>query len=716
MSKLDIASIATRRVVDAIVDRLRLWDVRVAGIEVTQSIQHYQTQKHMQSPQPDNSVQLVAYKAAYVRIYMQAGLLADVSGVTARLQIGRRGKTTAYNPVATLNPIGFGSATAHQDPDYRTERNDLRATINFIIPAGEFHGTLKLTAILTGRGNPQRSIVVIPDLVQTLRVRAILINYNGPSSANTGPGAPPVTQLNLPAPTLADVQTTSGTALAAMPVQAVGSYASAGTLPWALPLDDPLTAAGSCTSNWGQLLTALQTVRNNDGNRTDVVYFGLLPNGTPLGTVVGCGDDGLGAATVGNDLTFMHEIGHGYGFPHAPCGNVGTPDPNYPTYAPYAPASIGEFGLDIRTGRIYDPLQARDYMSYCAPRWMSLYHHGQLIEHPRLAPRWLSEPWLQIPPIVRAFDIEWLWWPDPPWRQHDWETQMNNVIALVGEVDAEGTVSVHSVARIAAEGHPQGTPTPLFAHLVDEAHGIIAHAVLLRTNLRGCCCDSGQSGGSDPARPPYRFSTYLPDVAAGTSIRIVGEDGEIVWERHPSGGPPRFTSITADVSTGSTLNLGWTVESASDATEIWAQWTKDVGRTWRSLAIGLADERAVLPLTGLSPGRIQVRLLAHDGFYSSASEPLTVEVPNQPAVVTIIHPVDGHVYMGPQLMQLSGNVIDSEGFPLNNDELEWVLDGHAAGTGREAWISMPRPGGHELTLRAGEAAQTIRFEISADSE
>ena len=48
----------------------------------------------------------------------------------------------------------------------------------------------------------------------------------------------------------------------------------------------------------------------------------------------------------------MHEIGHGYGFDHTPSGNVGTPDPMYPTYEPHFSASIGEYGTDIQNGTI----------------------------------------------------------------------------------------------------------------------------------------------------------------------------------------------------------------------------------------------------------------------------------------------------------------------------------------------------------------------------
>ena len=60
-------------------------------------------------------------------------------------------------------------------------------------------------------------------------------------------------------------------------------------------------------------------------------------------------------------------------------------------YEPYDPAgtpnaSIGEFGLNINNGDIINPQLFRDYMSYCGPGWISLYHHGRLINNNLLDP------------------------------------------------------------------------------------------------------------------------------------------------------------------------------------------------------------------------------------------------------------------------------------------------------------------------------------------
>ena len=80
-----------------------------------------------------------------------------------------------------------------------------------------------------------------------------------------------------------------------------------------------------------------------------------------------------------------HELGHAAGLQHAPCGQVGaTADPNYPTYEPYTPASIGEFGLDIDDGTVHLPLTDTDFMSYCGPNWISVYSHNKMFNNATL--------------------------------------------------------------------------------------------------------------------------------------------------------------------------------------------------------------------------------------------------------------------------------------------------------------------------------------------
>lgn len=698
---------------ESFVDRYRLWSARVSGIEVTQAIQYHRANEHLTDAadrSADNSVQLIAFKAAWVRVYVRSGLLGTVANVTGTLEVSRRNRLHEYEPVDTYTPQG-GPVSAEQFPTYRDERGDLGRSLNFVIPASELHGTLRLTAHLTGFEGSEKSVDVSAHLVQTLRVRGILVAYDGDStSAPATPGAP-VTRLVLPAPTLADLQTTAATALAAMPVQATGSFAVCSNLDWSTPLDDARVAPGKCSDNWNDLLDAMSLLRDNDGNRDDVVYYGLLPSGIPLG-VPGCGDDGLGAAAVGNDQTFLHETGHGYGFQHTPCGAGGTTDPDYPTYEPYMSASIGEFGLDIRDGTIHDPQLVADYMSYCRPRWMSLYQHRRLLSHPRLAPEWLPPDFPILPPLERPFNLEHLWWPDPPWRYQGPEWRMTPVISVQGRVLENGRIEVESVARIEVAAPALGIPTQWSAQLLDEQGGVLSRAVLMRREPQGggCCCGGGHAHRDDDA-PPFAFRAYLRNVAPGASLRIDGPSKQ-TWSRKASAHPPRFTHATAKVSGEQELALEWKLESA-DVKDVWAQWRRDEKDAWHGLGIGLRGNQARLALQGLPPNRIQVRLIAHDGFHSGESEPVTVDLPEREPVLALISPSGGKTFRVGRPMQLQGNLTDSAGQPLPEDRLTWWLDGVLIGDGRERWLDAPAAGDHELVVQTqwsgGVAKRAVKF-------
>ena len=185
------------------------------------------------------------------------------------------------------------------------------------------------------------TIFVDVTLEQRLRLAGIMVSYNGPAS--TAPGAP---MLNLAAPTLTNLQSTAATTLLMFPVRSAGTYRTAGTVNWTLPLTDAPSCPGCCTPNWVALNTAVDAQRTADGNRTDVLYYGLMAPGIPMGPIIGCNTGGVSTGSANDGMTMAHELGHACGFAHAPCGTPG--DPNYPAYEPYDPAgtpqaSIGEY-------------------------------------------------------------------------------------------------------------------------------------------------------------------------------------------------------------------------------------------------------------------------------------------------------------------------------------------------------------------------------------
>ena len=686
----------------------RLFRLSIAGIEVTQAIQYHDATRHLTDPadrQPDNAVPLVAHKPAWVRVYLRSGFLAgDIPGVTGTLEVQRRVLGLFYVPVTTLNPQAPGSVTAHQNPGYAAERGTLSSTLNFVIPADRMCGHLRLIARVHSPAGKSAEFHADLDvtLEQTLRLRGIMVAYNGPSS--TAPGSP---NLNIAAPTVANLQPTSAWTLLTFPVRSAATYSSGGTITLTVPLSDPPSCAGCCTPNWVTLNAQVAAQVTADGNKTDVLYYGLLPGGVPIGPIIGCESSGVSAGGVGDGITMAHELGHHCGFPHAPCGGVGTPDPTYPAYEPYDPAntpqaSIGEYGLDISTGNVFSPATFKDMMSYCGPKWISLHNHGKLINNAKLDPRrvCVDHPWwrdivLQDPAL---FPEKWL--PDPPPDPWEYRRDVDPVplISIIGVLRSERELEVTSVMRLETRPQPiGGRTTGLFAELLDDEGNRVARAAVHELRSQACAsgCGCGGKGDPDQARYPAVVQALLPDTD-GAALRIRRGKREL-WSR--SGGERKLSvrEFKASVE-GETVRLRWGTEGADDAPEIWVQWSSDEGRTWSALATGMRGDSAEVAASLLPPGKIALRLLAGDGFHTAGSEWVMVHVPERAPDASILAPRAGQTLVANAPMRLWGAATQAGLVSDAPVEARWMLDGESAAEGLDTFITAPPGGEHKLEL------------------
>jgi Peptidase M66 len=307
---------------ESVIQRLRLF---ISGIEVTQAVQFFEADQHLTDPadrQADNALRLVSGKPAWVRVYV--GSLFGGSGVTGSLEVQRRQLGFWFVPVATLNPHSSSTTSVPSlfTTTYASVRGSIGSTINFVIPASEMIGTLRLIARVTQSGRTvEATIDVAVTLRQTLRLAGVMISYNGPSSMQAG--SP---NLTLAAPTLADLQAMSGTALTLFPVESTAAFRVAGTLTQTVPLQSASFPTSGCGTAWDALHAQVATVRTADGNRPGWIYYGLLPAGTPRGPVGGCGGGGVAVGPINEPWTLAHEAGHAAGLEHAPSGGAPNPD------------------------------------------------------------------------------------------------------------------------------------------------------------------------------------------------------------------------------------------------------------------------------------------------------------------------------------------------------------------------------------------------------
>ncbi|OAQ65602.1 peptidase m66 protein [Purpureocillium lilacinum] len=183
------------------------------------------------------------------------------------------------------------------------------------------------------------------------------------------------------------------------------------------------------------------------------------------------------------------------------------------------------------------------------------------------------------------------------------------------------------------------------------------------------------------------------------------------WVRH---GGVKLALVEAELSNESTLRFAWCLET-DDAFDVWAQYSADRGKTWRGLTIGLCDGSAEVDIAGLPAGQVLLRLLTHDGFSTVASDTVKIKVPERAPYPAILYPAHGELVPANAEFEVLGSAVSQGGDPVDDDCLEWFVDGKSFGRGRAPTLQV-KPGDHKLTLRANaqrDAEVTIGFTARA---
>jgi hypothetical protein len=160
---------------------------------------------------------------------------------------------------------------------------------------------------------------------------------------------------------------------------------------------------GGASAFWTGLLAEIDVARVADPQFADAHWIGVVapPSGFNFSTFGGFGYIPANGASSGpftrttalvnvgwfnresatRELV-AHELGHNFGRRHAPCGNAGSPDLQYPI----ANGFVGDGGHDVHawengltTSAHAVPSTTGDVMGYCNPVWISRYTYSGIL-------------------------------------------------------------------------------------------------------------------------------------------------------------------------------------------------------------------------------------------------------------------------------------------------------------------------------------------------
>jgi hypothetical protein len=652
-----------------------LFAVPITAIERTQATQYLKINGKGSGYAADNTVPLVAGKDLILRVYVRSDSIwwpHTPSAVTGKVSYAGHPDLAPLNgPIAAM-------------PRSALDRNLVNHTLNFRVPGAHCNGTVTFTLTIWDPAYPgdaasaflSRSIALSFESVPRVRIHGVLIHY-------TGKG------MNIAAPTGLDLVNTLVWVGRTYPIRGFNYTACE-----VVDFNGDLTVGGGggCGTGWNQLFNMLWNMRAASG--TADVFVGLLPPGVPTSGVIGCGGGGVAIAYKGGGSVLAQEIGHAFGRAHAPCGNPGGPDPNYPTYDSYPSGSIGEFGFDSASGQIFDPAGTFDFMSYCGPVWTSPYTYIGLKNGIAASPASAH------PERAGGRDVE---------REY---LYLNYRLQRGGQVDL--LPSFHLYGQPPAEIEGAGRPTDVGCDLLGPNGEVL--------ESHSCSIINPHM---DPDGPVVEFHEVIPwsDEVRSIAFRRGAEVCHTVKvdERAPE---LTLQPVKLVEREHGLARLEWAAKkkgAAAKTSEKYAyvvRYSHDGGTTWRALAADLTESKLVVNLELLPGGdECLFQVVASSGVRTATATTEPIEIPRKPRIAAILAPADGASFAEGEAVEMLGGGFSPDFETVDSEDVLWMSsrDGQL-GVGYQVVTNQLTRGRHRLMLSipdggGGEARANIEVTI-----
>jgi hypothetical protein len=627
---INLDLVDSRQVIAAVKEELEKCPTALAivGVECTQAIQYFAINGQGSRYAPDNSVPLSALRTTVLRVYVasEGGLspgpgvpAALISGVVSVDRLPATGSQVQH--LTDLKPIN-GPIVGR--PAGTLDRGEANHTLNFRLAPVDCQGTLRATIRVfevsddahNGGGahspNAETQVFCRFTPVPTFRVRGVLIHY-------TGDG------MDLPAPTGLDLARSLEASLQMYPVGSV-EFAECIVQDFGLNLATPGAGCGPGWEGPGGLMMVLRDLEAATDDRD--IYVGLIPRQARL-SVGGCGNTGIAASKVGAGRTLAQEIGHALGRKHAPAGGAPGADQDYPVYGEYPSGSIGEFGFDVFSSKVYDPEFTTDFMGYDSPTWVSPYTFNGI--RAAISARFRDERFAA-----------------KSGNDNQWET-----LFLKFRVGRDDSVQLaHSYHLPVAPRPPDPDP---FCDIACELLGPDGE-VLVFQRCRW------RAGHQDPDGPSTSFHEALPWVENTAAIRFLRGGVELHVEAIEPDAPrveqptlwlPDITShdLSHDVpvsrqvaaeevwSKSEPMTVRWTGSHPDKGITYMLRYSNDGGRNWRAIGVNLWTTSLRLRPSSLAGGtHCLLQVVASSGVRTSVAQSKPFTVPLTPRLASILSP------------------------------------------------------------------------------
>jgi len=438
----------------------------------------------------------------------------------------------------------------------------------------------------------------------------------------------------------------------------------------------------------------------------------IYPHAGGLG-VVGIGTDRPGTSTDdpgGGAYIFGHELTHDYNIFHTnTADSCGSQDGN--SNFPYSTSSIQEFGFNPITGKIFDPAQTHDLMSYCPAGgsrqgWVSPFTWTKMFNGLATTALNAAAASPEQPNVGILYGTA--------------ASQSLLVSATIfnPDVSAQKGGKLGDLVRVNG-GLAYDVPQGEYAFELRAGAAVLAQksfAISFRSEYasHGGTSAEGTAGSEPPFPPepsPQADVTFIMPWVAGADTVALVHNGQVLDQRRVSAHAPtvQITSPTGAATwpAGSTQTIAWTGSDADgDVLTYSLLYSNDGGANWVLLADHLTGKAYAVEVNSLAGGSdTRFRVVANDGIdigFDETDGPISV--PDQAPFVVISNPANGQAFAPGALIVFQGSATDMEDGTLPDGALVWSSDRQGVlGTGPSLPQNTLQPGLHVIKLTATDS-------------